>query len=100
MTQMIEPDPTAPRPMCEGWELIAIQAGRYANGTRAVLHVYNGHVQAVQQLALAQPKTWTPFIDDLVTRTDQTAEVIQQAVLILADAVELALRRHDMRATP
>jgi hypothetical protein len=99
MAKMIALDPAPKQPLCDGWELIATQAGRYAIGTRAELRVYNGDLQAVEQLALGKPNTWAAFLDDIATRTQADAETIRKALLALVDAVELGLRRHEMRGT-
>jgi hypothetical protein len=95
MAKMIPLDPVPKQPLPrEGWELIATEAGRYAAGLRATVQVWNGHMQAVQQLDLAQPKTWSEFINHVAAQLSlHAAEPIAQAVMTLAAAVEGVLRQ-------
>jgi hypothetical protein len=99
MAKMIALDPAPKQALCDGWDLIAMQAGRYAKGTQAVLHVYNGTVQMTRTLVLAQAKSWTTFLQDLGGLTQQPAEDLEKSLLLLADAVELALRRQERHDT-
>jgi hypothetical protein len=100
MAKMIPLDPVPKQPLPrDGWELIATEAGRYAAGLCATVQLWNGHMQAVQQLALAKPKTWVTFINQVAAQLSVDApESIAQAVMTLAAGVEGVLR--SMEAQP
>jgi hypothetical protein len=97
MAKMTRLDPVPKQPLPrDGWELIATEAGRYAVGLRATVQIWNGHVQAVQQLSLAKPETWAEFISHVATQLEMdTTEPICQAVMILAAGVEGVLRQAE-----
>jgi hypothetical protein len=62
MARMIALDPAIEQALPgEGWKLIAMEAGRYADGLRATIQVWNGEPKASQQLALAQSDSWGSF---------------------------------------
>lgn len=75
----LTPCPSVPLPV-EGWTLIATEAGRYGDGLRATFHLHNGELQHVGQLRLAQPKTWTPFIDDVALRIPGEAPAVEAVI--------------------
>ena len=76
--------------------MIATEAGRYAEGLRATVQVWNGHMQAVQQLALAKPETWAEFVSQVAAQLSLDAtEPISQAVMSLAAGVEGVLRQAE-----
>jgi hypothetical protein len=93
MAKMIRLDP-APKEALpgEGWELIATEAGRYPNGLRATLQIWNGKLQGAQQLALAQPQSWSDFATAVAAQTGATAEEIMKRILALIAGVEGVLR--------
>jgi hypothetical protein len=77
----------------DDWALIATEAGRYADGLRATIQVWNGELQASQQLALAQSDKWGSFVEKIATLTGVISEEIERAILMLAAGVEGQLRQ-------
>jgi P4 family phage/plasmid primase-like protien len=97
----LDPAPTAALPG-DQWELVATEAGRYADGLRATVQVWHGTLHTSQLLSLAQPKCWPPFAEEVATSAGCTADDVVQALLTLIPAVEGALRQpaaHTPRAT-
>jgi hypothetical protein len=99
MAKMIRLDP-APKEALpgEGWELIATEAGRYPNGLRATLQVWNDKLQGAQQLALAHPQSWSDFATEVAAQTGGTAEEIMKILLTLTAGVEGVLREGEAQA--
>jgi hypothetical protein len=99
MAKMIRLDP-APREALpgEGWELIGTEAGRYPNGLRATLQVWNGKLQGAQQLALAYPQSWSDFATEVAAQTGGPAEEIMKCLLTLTAGVEGGLREAEAQA--
>jgi hypothetical protein len=94
MARMIALDPAIEQALPgEGWKLLAMEAGRYADGLRATIQVWNGEPKASQQLALAQSDSWGSFVEKIATLTDVIAEEIEKVILILAAGVEGQLRQ-------
>jgi hypothetical protein len=94
MARMIALDPAIEQALpCEGWKLMATEAGRDADGLRATIQVWNGEPQASQQLALAQSDSWGAFVEKIATLTGVIAEEIEKAILTLAAGVEGQLRQ-------
>jgi hypothetical protein len=98
MARMIALDPalTVPLP-AKGWVLMATEAGRYATGLLATVQAHNGSLQACQQVPLAHPKKWEPFVQDVADRSGCTAEAVVAAIHELMEAIEVLLR---VRRTP
>jgi hypothetical protein len=90
MIALVPPPKVVP---CDGWELIATEAGRYNNGLRATIQVWNGTLQDSRQLALAHRTHWTPFAEAVATRVGCTPDEIVQVLLTLTAGVEGILRQ-------
>jgi hypothetical protein len=55
-------DPAVAQPLpAEGWQLIALDAGRYAHGLQATIQVYNSKAEHTKLLCLAEPDNWTDY---------------------------------------
>jgi putative DNA primase/helicase len=100
MAKMIRLDPTPKEALsADGWELIATEAGRYATGLRATIQLWNGQLQAVQQLDMAQPKSVEGLAGAVATRLDLADPApIRQALLRLTAGVEGVLRQIEEQA--
>jgi hypothetical protein len=77
----------------EGGELIATEAGRYADGLRATMQVWQGTLQGCYQLALAHPQRWTPVAATIAAHVGCVPDEIVQALLMMTAAVEGILRQ-------
>jgi putative DNA primase/helicase len=91
--KMLDPPLTVPLP-AEGWELMATEAWRYAAGLVATVQAHNGTLQACQQVALAHPKQWTAFVQDVAGRSGCAVQAVVAAIHALMEAVEVCLRVH------
>jgi putative DNA primase/helicase len=81
----------------QGWELIATEAGRYSDGLRATIQVWQGTLQGCHQLALAHPQRWTAVAAAIATQVGCIPDEIVQALLMLTAAVEGILRQQADR---
>jgi P4 family phage/plasmid primase-like protien len=97
----LDPAPSAPLPGGQ-WELTATEAGRYANGLRATVQVWNGTLRACRQLAFAHQQHWVTFVEEVAARVGCPHDDIVQALLTLTTAVEGLLRQRaeSVRGAP
>jgi P4 family phage/plasmid primase-like protien len=94
MARMIPLDP-APQIKFPGdqWVLITTEAGRYADGLRATLQLWNGTLRGCRQLPLAHPDRWSAFVDEVSARVGCPPDDVVEALLVLTTTVEGLLRR-------
>jgi hypothetical protein len=88
--------PLTPRPpkavLCNGWELVATEAGRSAGGLKASITALNGEPQATQTLTMGNVKHQQAFADRVMALSGIAREVILQALPKLTYAIEGLLR--------
>jgi hypothetical protein len=87
----LDPAPSVPLPG-DGWELIATEAGRFAPGLMATVQARHEGLQAQQQLPLAHPDKWAPFVQEVAKCSGCDAVAVMVAICELTDAIEVLLR--------
>ena len=92
MARMIPLDPLPTVTLADGWELLATEAGRYANGLTATVQVLNGTVKACQNIALGEPKERNAFMENVAQLVGLSTEALLAKMLELAAGVEGSLR--------
>lgn len=93
MARMIALTPPPKVVLREGCELIATEAGRYADGLRATIQVWRGTLQGCHQLPLAHPQRWKAVSDAIAGQVGCPPNEVVQALLMLTAAVEGILRQ-------
>ncbi len=83
--------------MAPGWELLASEAGRSAQGLRATVALFNGAAQAYHTLLLGEHSAQQALATRLATVAGMAVEAFAQPLAQLAMAVEGVLRQ---MATP
>jgi hypothetical protein len=82
----------------DGWRLVALDAGRYARGLQATVQTWNSDVVHTALLGLADPESWTDYIEVAATKAGCTAEHVRAALLTLTAAIEGQLRSQAQAA--
>jgi hypothetical protein len=96
MAKMIRLDPALSEVLpCEGWEVVATEAGRYADGLRATLLAYHdGTLPVCRQVPMAQPgtKKWREFVEPVAQASGCGAPAVEAVIRKLYEAIEGRLR--------
>jgi putative DNA primase/helicase len=93
MARMLALTPPPKLVLQEGWELIATEAGRYSDGLRATIQLWQDSLQGCYQLALAHPQRWTTVAATIAAQAGCAPDEVVQALLQLTAAVEGVLRQ-------
>jgi Domain of unknown function (DUF927) len=91
MARMITLNP-APKVQVPGgaWDLLAVDAGRYSQGLRSTLQLWNG---AMQYSACVNLNDITAFVQTIATKCGVASDLMERAVLDLSDMVEGVYRQ-------
>lgn len=92
MAKMIGLDPALSVPLPGGWSLTVSEAGRYAQGLTASIGLFNGTLQTVEQVALADAQERQAFALLVSYRTGLSSASVEPQMLALFDGVEAQLR--------
>jgi P4 family phage/plasmid primase-like protien len=88
----LDPAPSVTLPV-EGWTLMATKAGRYSDGLRATIQLWQDSLQGCYQLALAHPQRSTAVAAEIAAQVGCPPDEVVQALLQLTAAVEGILRQ-------
>jgi hypothetical protein len=89
---MLTLDPALSVPLSAGWTLIVSEAGRYARGLTASIGLWNGTLQTVEQVALADPAERQAFALLVSYRSGLSVAAVEPSILQVFDGVEQQLR--------
>ena len=79
------------------WALLAPQAGRFAPGLRASLHLWNGTLQDSHPVILDDPQNRATVSHAFAATSGLSPAALKRAMLDLLVAVEGSLRQHTPR---
>lgn len=92
MAKMIVLDPAIPIDLRADWKLLVTEAGRYAAGLTATIHLMNGTTQSIDSVPLADTEYRNAYAQLVAYRSKIPCDVTTAKLLELASAVEGAMR--------